>query len=189
YAIGRLVEEVSKSPYWKDTAIFILEDDAQDGPDHVDAHRSPAFVISAYNRPGVLMHDFHNTVSLIRTLELCIGLLPMNFLDSNAVPIDIFTSNPDLRPFEAQMPMVALDNLYPPEKPSAAMAYFMNLTAKQDFSHADMADPQELNEIIWFSVRGNSTPPGIARDPVYDLMRSGIKEEEKEEQNKRSGDE
>ncbi|HMJ08323.1 MAG TPA: beta-propeller fold lactonase family protein, partial [Pyrinomonadaceae bacterium] len=83
YAIGRLVEEVSKSPFWKDTAIFIVEDDAQDGPDHVDAHRSPAIVISAYNRPGALIHDLHNTVSLIRTMELCLGLPPMNFLDAN----------------------------------------------------------------------------------------------------------
>src|SRR5262249_16562147 len=65
YAVGRLVEAVSNSPYWKDTAIFILEDDAQDGPDHVDCHRSPALVISAYNRPGALVHEFHSTVSLI----------------------------------------------------------------------------------------------------------------------------
>jgi hypothetical protein len=68
YAVGRLVEAVSESPYWQDTAIFIVEDDAQDGPDHVDAHRAPALVISAYNRPGAYIHTFHNTVSLIRTM-------------------------------------------------------------------------------------------------------------------------
>ncbi|MGH9945732.1 MAG: bifunctional YncE family protein/alkaline phosphatase family protein, partial [Pyrinomonadaceae bacterium] len=84
YAIGRLVQDVSNSPYWKDTAIFIVEDDAQDGPDHVDAHRSPALVISAYNRHGILVHDLHNTVSLIRTIELCLGIAPRNFLDANA---------------------------------------------------------------------------------------------------------
>ena len=67
YAVGRLVEAVSASSYWRDTAIFIVEDDAQDGPDHVDAHRSPALVVSAYNRPGALVHTYHNTVSLIRT--------------------------------------------------------------------------------------------------------------------------
>ena len=178
YALGRVVEAVSKSRYWKDTAIFVVEDDAQDGPDHVDAHRSPGFVISAYNRPGALVHEFHNTVSLIRTLELCLGLAPMNFLDANATPIDIFTGTPDLRPYTAQMPVVALDNLYPPDKPSAAMLKFMRLTDAQDLAHADMANPRELNEIIWFSVKGEIPIPGIARLPVFELMTAGIKPEE-----------
>ena len=132
------------------------------------------------------MHDFHSTVSLIRTLELCIGIAPMNFLDSNAVPIDIFTGNADLRPYDAQLPTIALDNLYPPDKANAAMAYYMDLTSRQDLSHADMADPRELNEIIWYSVKRNAAAPGIARNPVYDLMRTGIKEEE--EKSKRSGE-
>ncbi len=178
YALGRLVEEVSKSPYWADTAIFVVEDDAQDGPDHVDAHRSPALVISAYNRPGALIHEFHNTVSLIRTLELCIGIEPMNFLDANATPIDIFTTKADLRPFAAQLPNVALDNLFPPEKPSAKMAYFMNMTDRQDLSHPDMANPREMNEIIWFSVKGNAEMPGIARLPAFEMMTAGIKAED-----------
>ncbi len=178
YALGRLVQEVSNSPYWADTAIFVVEDDAQDGPDHVDAHRSPALVISAYNRPGSLVHEFHNTVSLIRTLELCIRLEPMNFLDANATPIDIFTAKADLRPFTAQLPTLALDNLFPPEKPSAKMAYFMNLTDRQDLSHPDMADPHVLNEIIWYSVKGSGKMPGIARLPAFDLMTAGIKPED-----------
>ena len=178
YALGRLVEEVSKSPYWNDTAIFVVEDDAQDGPDHVDAHRSPALVISAYNRSGSLVHEFHNTVSLIRTLELCLGIAPMNFLDANATPIDIFAAKADLRPFSAQLPTVALDNLFPPERSSATMAYFMNMTERQDLSHPDMANARELNEIIWFSVKGNAGMPGIARLPAFDLMTAGIKSED-----------
>lgn len=182
YAIGRVVEEVSKSPYWNDTVIFILEDDAQDGPDHVDAHRSPAFVISAYNRPGALIHDFYNTVSLIRTMELCIGLPPMNFLDSHAIPIDIFTSKPDLRPFEAQLPHVALENLVTPDRPAtAAMAYYMEMTERQNLERPDAANPRELNEIIWFSVRGERPMPGIARHPAFDLMRLGMNAEEDED--------
>lgn len=175
YALGRLVEDVSKSPYWKDTAIFVVEDDAQDGPDHVDAHRSPAFVISAYNRPGTVVHEFHNTVSLIRTLELCLGLAPMNFLDANATPIDIFSTTPDMRPYAAQMPNVALDNLFPAEKPSGKMAYYMNMTDQQNLRHPDMADPRALNEIIWFSVKGDAEIPGIARMPAFELMTAGIK--------------
>src|SRR5204862_3102043 len=77
YAVGRLVEAVSASAYWKDTAIFIVEDDAQAGPDHVDSHRSVGLAISAYNRPGELIHKFHNTVSMIRTIELLLGIAPM----------------------------------------------------------------------------------------------------------------
>jgi len=180
FAVGRMVEEVSRSPYWKDTAIFIVEDDAQDGPDHVDAHRSPALVISAYNRPGALVHEFHSTVSLIRTMELCIGMEPMNFLDSNAVPIDIFTDKPDLRPYSAVLPKVSLDNLFPPERPTRAMLEYMRLTSEQDFSHADIADPQTLNQIIWYSVRGDDPMPGASHLPAYALLTTGLKPESPE---------
>jgi YVTN family beta-propeller protein len=182
YAVGRLVEEVSKSPYWKDTAIFVVEDDAQDGPDHVDAHRSPGFVISAYNRRGALIHEFHNTVSLIRTLELCLGIRPMNFLDENAVPIDIFTTTADLRPYRAILPNVALDNLFPPERPSAALLEYMRLTDRQDLAHADLADPRQLNEIIWFSVKGEVPLPALARLPAFELMTAGLKREDETEE-------
>jgi hypothetical protein len=186
YAIGRLVEDVSKSPYWKDTAIFIVEDDAQDGPDHVDAHRSPALVISAYNRPGALVHEFHNTVSLIRTMELCLGMEPMNFLDANATPIDIFGAVADLSPYTARLPNVELDNLFPPNRPTASMAYYMDLTDRQDLSHPDMANPRELNEIIWFSVRGDLTMPVAEHLPAFELMTAGIKLEKENE--RRDGD-
>ena len=192
YALGKLVEEISNSPYWKDTAIFVLEDDAQDGPDHVDAHRSPGFVISAYNRPGALVHDFHNTVSLIRTLELCLGLPPMNFLDAHAVPVDVFTAAPDLTPYRAALPEIALDNLMPPKKPSETMRSYMKMTEQQDLAHADMADPRQMNAIIWYSVRGeNDPPPAVtARLPAFDLMTAGIKlEKGKSSPNDRESDE
>ncbi len=183
YAVGKLVEEVSNSPYWKDTAIFVVEDDAQNGPDHVDAHRSPAFVISAYNKKGVLVHDFHNTVSLIRTIEILLGIKPMNLLDATATPIDIFQNEPDLTAFKAVLPEVALDNLTPPAKTSAAMRSFMRLTDRQDLTHQDMANPQELNEIIWFSVRGESEEmPTAAQLPAFDLMTAGLIEEDEEEE-------
>jgi YVTN family beta-propeller protein len=181
YAIGKLVEEVSKSPYWQDTAVFIVEDDAQDGPDHVDAHRSPALVISAYNREGALVHEFHNTVSLIRTMEVCLNLPPMNFMDMHAAPIDIFTDRPNFAPFEAQLPDVALDNLFPPAKPSAALLKYYELTEEQNLTRADMANPRELNEIIWFSVKRNSARmPEIARLPAFDVMTAGIVQEDEE---------
>ena len=108
------MEAVSHSAYWKNTAILVVEDDAQDGPDHVDAHRSVAFVISAYNRRGALVHEMHNTVSLIRTMELLLGP-PMNQLDAAAVPMTIFQEAPDLEPYVARLPEVAADNLLSPE--------------------------------------------------------------------------
>jgi YVTN family beta-propeller protein len=182
YALGRIVEAVSNSPYWKDTAIFVVEDDAQDGPDHVDCHRSVALVISAYNRPGALVHEFHNTVSFIRTMELLLGLAPMNLLDATATPLDIFRREPDLRPYKAALPDLADDNLLTPPAPNAAALYWMRRTAEQDIEHADMADPRVLNEAIWFSVRGAATPmPEPARLPAFDAMRLGLRAEEDDE--------
>jgi YVTN family beta-propeller protein len=180
YALGLMVEAVSNSPYWKDTAIIVVEDDAQDGPDHVDAHRSVALVISAYNKPGVLVHEFHNTVSLIRTIELLLGIEPMNQLDATATPINIFRAEPDLRPYKAVLPNVALDNLVTPPARDAATAYWMRQTEEQDLERADMADPETLNRIIWFSVRGNTPMPSIARLPAFDAMRLGLQEEREE---------
>jgi len=180
YGVGLLVEAVSNSPYWKDTAIIVVEDDAQDGPDHVDAHRSVALVISAYNRPGALIHEFHNTVSLIRTIELLLGIEPMNQLDATATPINIFRAEPDLRPYKAVLPNVALDNLITPPAREAATAYWMQRTEEQDLAHADMADPEILNRIIWFSVKGNTPMPKINSLPAFDAMRLGLKEEREE---------
>ncbi|MFL6256784.1 MAG: hypothetical protein ACJ74T_17400, partial [Pyrinomonadaceae bacterium] len=182
YALGRMVEAVSTSPYWKDTAIFVVEDDAQDGPDHVDCHRSVALLISAYNRPGALVHEFHNTVSFIRTLELLLGMEPMNLLDATATPVDIFQREADLRPYKAVLPTIALDNLFTPDARDAATLYWMRRTAEQDIEHADMADPRVLNEAIWFSARGASAPmPEPARLPAFDAMRLGLRAEAVEE--------
>jgi YVTN family beta-propeller protein len=180
FALGKLVEAVSNSPYWKDTAIFVVEDDAQDGADHVDAHRSVALVISAYNRPGLLVHEYHNTVSLIRTLELLLGIPPMNQLDATATPMDIFQANPDLRPYQALLPNVAVDNLITPPARDEATAYWMKRTAEQDMSRADMADPEVLNRIIWFSVRGSTAMPALSRLPAFDAIKLGLKQEREE---------
>jgi YVTN family beta-propeller protein len=188
YAVGGLVEAVSRSPYWKDTAIFILEDDSQNGPDHVDMHRSPAFVISAYNRPGALIHEFHNTVSLIRTMEILLGLPPMNQLDAAAAPIDIFHDEADPRPYQAMTPDVALDNLIVAPARDARTAYWMKRTQEQNLAKPDQADADALNRIIWFSARRDSYPEHrIARLPAFDLMLVGLRREEDEnEKEKRS---
>jgi YVTN family beta-propeller protein len=184
FAVGYLVEAVANSPYWKDTAIFVVEDDAQDGPDHVDCHRAPALVISAYNRPGTLVHELHTTVSLIRTMEILLGMQPMNQLDASSAPIDIFQDKPDLRPYKAMLPDVAMNNLTVPARASdATQAYWMKRTAEQDLEHADMADDRVMNEIIWYSVRGaGSRMPTVARLPAFDALREGIAEQQEEQE-------
>ncbi|MFN2452802.1 MAG: bifunctional YncE family protein/alkaline phosphatase family protein [Pyrinomonadaceae bacterium] len=183
YAIGRLVEAVSHSPYWKDTAIVLVEDDAQDGADHVDCHRSVALVISAYNRPGALVHEYHTTVSLIRTMEMLLGIAPMNELDRTATPIDMFRAQADLRPYTAELPSVALDNLMAAPARDRETARWMQRTREQDFAHPDMADARTLNEIIWFSVRGaRSAMPRIARFPAYEAMPKVVEEESGEDE-------
>jgi len=173
YALGRLVEEVSSSPYWKDTAIFVVEDDAQAGPDHVDAHRSPGLVISAYNRPGALIHSYHTTVSLIRTIELLLGMAPMNQIDANATPIDIFQEAPDLQPYKAVLPLVANDNLLVTAARDRVTAYWIRKSQEQDLDHPDMADPATLNQAIWFSVKATVQPrAAVASLPAVDALRS-----------------
>jgi YVTN family beta-propeller protein len=175
YAVGRLVEAISSSVYWRDTAIFIVEDDAQAGPDHVDSHRSVGLAISAYNRPGALVHKFHNTVSMIRTIELLLGIPPMNQLDASAVPMDIFQETPDLTPFQAILPTIAADNLMGHKPKDKATAEWMKKSNRQNFAHADMADPKVLNAVIWFACRGSgSSVPQAAQLPAYQAMRLGI---------------
>jgi YVTN family beta-propeller protein len=175
YAVGRLVEAISSSVYWKDTAIFVVEDDAQSGPDHVDSHRSVGLAISAYNRPGTLIHKFHNTVSMIRTIEMLLGIAPMNQLDASAVPMDIFQEIPDLTPYKAMLPAIAADNLITHKPKDKAAAEWMKKSNQQNFAHADMADPKVLNAVIWFACTGNaSNVPQPAQLPAYQAMRLGI---------------
>jgi hypothetical protein len=185
YALGRLVEAISSSVYWKDTAIFVVEDDAQAGPDHVDSHRSVGLAISAYNRPGALIHMFHNTVSMIRTIEMLLGIAPMNQLDSSAVPMDIFQETPDLTPYKAILPTIAADNLITEKPKDKATAEWMKKSMRQNFAHADMADPKVLNAVIWFACKGNgSAVPQTAELPAYQAMRLGIAKLEENENGK-----
>ena len=178
YALGLLVEAVSSSSYWKDTAIFVLEDDAQNGPDHVDAHRSPALIISAYNRSGTLVHHYHSTVSLIRTMELLLGISPLNQLDASASPISIFQPQPDMTPFKAIVPEVALSNLLVQPPADRETARWIRESERLDFTYEDLANPEVLNRVIWFSVRGNNKPyPTLSHLPAFDVMRTITEQE------------
>ncbi|MDD5542436.1 MAG: bifunctional YncE family protein/alkaline phosphatase family protein [Acidobacteriia bacterium] len=157
-ALGRLVEAVSHSKYWKDTAIFSVEDDAQNGPDHVDAHRTEALVISAYTKRNFVDSTMYSTSSILRTIELILGLPPMSQYDSAATPMwNAFTHKADLTPFKALPAGWSLDEKNPERGPGARRSQAMN------FSKEDSAPDIELNEIIWKSVKGadSEMPPPV----------------------------
>jgi len=116
-------------------------------------------------------------VSLIRTLELLLGLSPMNELDANAVPMDIFTDTPDLAPYDAVLPDVALDNLMLPPPASPSARHWSSESDRQDLQNPDMADAGILNRAIWFSVRGEEPMPDPSRLAAVDAMQTGLDEE------------
>src|SRR5206468_8531007 len=111
-ALGRIVDAVSKSKFWKDTCIFVVEDDPQAGFDHVDAHRTCALVISPYTKRKFVDHTNYNQTGMVKTIELILGLPPMTQLDLSATAMrDCFQDKPDLGPYEAVKNKVALDEM------------------------------------------------------------------------------
>jgi DNA-binding beta-propeller fold protein YncE len=151
HALGRIVEAVSQSKFWAQTAIFVVEDDAQNGPDHVDAHRTVALVISPYTKHGAVDSTMYSTSSMLRTIELILGLQPMSQFDAAATPMfNAFQAKADLRPYKALPTNVDLDERNNP------MAWGGRL--KMDFSREDAVDDLVLNEVIWRSVRGSGSP-------------------------------
>jgi len=149
-AVGRVVDAVSHSPYWDDTAIFVLEDDAQDGADHVDAHRSTALVISKYSpRSGspFIDHRFYTTVSMIHTMEQLLGLPPMNLFDAHGPVMAAPFSGPGTQPaFQADDRNLRSGLLYEMNRKDAPGA---RESEKMDFSRPDAIDAQKLNAILW----------------------------------------
>jgi hypothetical protein len=155
-ALGRLVDIVSHSRYWPQSAIFVLEDDAQDGPDHVDARRSPLLVISPYTRRGTLAHTEYSTVSVLKTIEQILGLPSMTYFDDRAPSLLAeFASVPNIEPFRHRKPQVDLSQRTPPDAPGAKES------STWDFSHPDRVSPGELNRVIWQSVKGDVVPPPV----------------------------
>jgi DNA-binding beta-propeller fold protein YncE len=152
-ALGRIVEAVSNSKFWKDTAFFVIEDDAQNGPDHVDAHRTVALVISPYTKRRQVDSTLYSTSSMLRTMELILGLKPMSQFDAAARPMyHSFQAKPDLTPYKHVVPQTDL------KAKNKRTAWGAETSAKLDFSKEDAADDLVLNEIIWKSVRGAKSP-------------------------------
>ncbi|MBS1718200.1 MAG: hypothetical protein JSS72_10770 [Armatimonadetes bacterium] len=161
YAVAELVEAVSKSSVWNSTAIFVVEDDAQSGYDHVDAHRATAYVISPFVKRGVVDSRFYNTDSVLRTMELLLGIPPMNQYDAVAAPLDIFSKEPsNAEPFEATKPDPAI--LCALNKHTAYRAsYSSRLSALKEESESD----EELNDILWGAIKGANVPRPEIKNP------------------------
>lgn len=156
-ALGRIIEALSKSPFWKNTVVFVLEDDAQDGPDHVDSHRSPLLVISAWNR-GKVFHRFANTSDVVATIEEILGLGTMSQFDHYGRPLrEIWESTPDLTPYVALRSSIPLDQKNPPR---TALA---EASKKLALDKVDMADENLFNHILWSAIKGDKPYPGTTR--------------------------
>jgi hypothetical protein len=153
YAIGQLVDAVSHSRYWASTAIFIIEDDAQDGPDHVDARRTVALALSPYTRRALVDNTLYSTSSFLRSMELLLGLPPMSQYDAAAMPLYAsFGTSPDLTPFDVLAPTTDVNAR------NTAQSYGAEASRKMDFSEPDRAPMHELNAILWRSVKGPKAP-------------------------------
>ncbi len=152
-AFGKFVEGISRSKFWPQTAIFVVEDDAQNGPDHVDAHRTIAFVVSPYAKRAAVDSRMYSTSSMLHTIELILGLQPMTQFDAAALPMyNSFQRTPDLRPYTALPAQVDLN------EHNGKTAWGGKLSDKMDFTKEDAADDLLLNEIVWRSVRGADHP-------------------------------
>jgi YVTN family beta-propeller protein len=163
-ALGRLVEAISKSKYWPTMAIFVIEDDAQNGPDSVDAHRTVGLVISPYVRRRHLDSTQYGTVSMLRTMELILGLPPLSQFDAAATPMfESFTDMPDLTPYEHVPARINLNAT------NERTAYGAERSLKMDFSEYDKIDDFELNEILWRAIKGKDAPipPAVRRAIAY----------------------
>ncbi len=181
-AVGRLVEAVSGSQrYWKDTAVFIIEDDAQNGPDHVDTHRSIAFVASAYTKRAYVDSTMYTTSGMLRTMELILGIPPMSQYDAAATPMfNSFTDQANPVPFKHRPARIDLAEKNTPRSPGA------NRSAQLDFTKEDAAPDIEFNEIIWRAVRGaQSQMPAPVRSAFVRAVADDDDEKDREKEERR----
>ena len=166
-ALGRIAQALSHSLYWKDTVVFVVEDDAQAGPDHVDSHRAPFYAISAYNRPGTV-HRFINTTDVVAAIEDILGMGRLSKFDYFSRSLaDIFAATPDLTPFDPITPKQDL-KAKNPEKTAAA-----RMSEGLDFSAPDRVDDRVYNRILWLMLKGDVPQPTVHnRAPLHALEAS-----------------
>jgi hypothetical protein len=154
--VGKIVAAASRSKFWKEMAIFIIEDDAQNGPDHVDSHRTAGLVISPYTRRAIVDSTLYTTASMIRTMELLLGMKPMTQYDAGATPMfRSFGSRPSAVAFDLRKPQVEVNATNPPRGPGARGSAQMNFAEYDDF---DAEGEDTLNRILWAAAKGPNVP-------------------------------
>jgi hypothetical protein len=163
-ATGRVVEAISRSPYWKDSAIFIVEDDAAYGVDHIDGHRSPVFVISPYAKRAYVDHTYYTQIDIIRTIEQILGLPPMNQRDLAATPLaTAFGEVADLTPYSAVPNRIPLDRMTPVAR-NDSFSRIWAATARKILAKLDEGDEVLTSHAIWYGTHNYSVPyPGERR--------------------------
>jgi YVTN family beta-propeller protein len=153
YAVGLLVDRISHSPVWKESAIFIIEDDSQNGADHVDAHRTEGLVISPYVKRQAVDNTLYTTAGMMRTMELILGLPPMSQYDATATPMfNSFTMNPDVTPYTVEKPLIDLN------AKNQIGAYGQAMMEHFDLTHADRVPDRIFDEIVWRAIKGTEMP-------------------------------
>jgi YVTN family beta-propeller protein len=159
-ALGRVVEGITRSKFWPETCVFVVEDDPQFGLDHVDGHRSVAQVISPHTKRRFVDHTCCNQTGVVKTIELILGIPPMNQLDLSATPLrNCFQESPDLRPYAAVPSKVPLDEMNPPlDKLRGKALEGAKKSLEMAFDREDEADEDTLNRILWHATRGWDTP-------------------------------
>jgi DNA-binding beta-propeller fold protein YncE len=164
-ALGRIIEALSHSRYWRDTVVFVLEDDSQAGPDHVDSHRGPLLAISAYSRGGTI-HRFANTTDVLAAIEDILGLGRLSKYDYFSRSLaDVFSATPDYTPYKAITPEANMEEMNPPKTAAARMSEGL------DFSRADAIDDARFNAILWTMLKGERPmPPPQAMAPLQLLQ-------------------
>ena len=168
YALGRLVDTVSKSEFWKDTVILVTEDDAQNGPDHVDAHRTLALAISPYTQTGTVDSTFYSTASMVRTIGLLAGTGPLTQFDDYSTPMSAsFTKNPNGRTYDVIKPT------YPMTSVNGATAPMAAASAGQSLDKEDQIDERTFNEAVWKSVKGEDSPMPEPKHDLFDTPAAG----------------
>jgi hypothetical protein len=152
-AVGRLIDHLSHSPVWQDCAVFILEDDAQNGPDHIDAHRSTAYLAGPYVRRGFIDHTMYSTTGMLRTIELILGLPPMSQYDAAAIPMwRSFTPQANTTPFTHTEALVDINEVNVAVNALSRESDSFNLAA------ADLVPDLQLNRILWRSIKSTPFP-------------------------------
>ena len=165
-AVGMFINYLSKSPVWKESLVVIVEDDAQDGPDHVDAHRSTAYIAGPYVKRHFIDHTPYTTTGLLRTIELILGLPPMSQYDAAAVPLwRSFSTIPDTSGFDHVPPQADMNEIY------LATDKLSEKSAAFNFSKEDEVPDAEFNEVLWKSIKGMNSPVPSPRRAAFVRVR------------------